>query len=59
MRTDNIAIETYRYFSTLEGNQYIASEFALKVILEIIHHNKVKKCFGARRGNRFNFLQCF
>lgn len=42
MRTDNIAIETYRYYSTLEGNQYIASEFALKVILEIIHHYKVK-----------------
>lgn len=42
MRTDNIAIETYKYFSTLEGNQYIASEFALKVILEIIHNYKVK-----------------
>jgi hypothetical protein len=36
MKTNKIAIETYKYFSNLEGNQHIASEFALKTILNII-----------------------
>jgi hypothetical protein len=37
----NIAIETYKYFSKLDGNQHIASEFALKKVLEIIENYKI------------------
>jgi len=36
MKSDKIAIDSYKYFSNLEGNQHIASEFALKIILKII-----------------------
>ncbi len=42
MKKDVIAIATYKYFSGLEGNQHIASEFALKKLNEIIHNFKVK-----------------
>lgn len=37
-----IAIDTYKYFSSLEGNKHIASEFALKKIIDIIENNKIK-----------------
>ncbi|MFZ2285188.1 MAG: hypothetical protein WAV86_15070 [Lutibacter sp.] len=36
-----IAIETYKYFSSLEGNKHIASEFALKKIIDIIENYKI------------------
>jgi hypothetical protein len=42
MGVQNIAIETYRYFSGLEGNQHIASEFALKKVIEIIKNHEIK-----------------
>jgi len=42
MRFSNIGIEAYKYFSELDGNQHIASEFALKKILDIIDKNKIK-----------------
>lgn len=42
MGNQNIAIETYKYFSKLEGNQHIASEFALKKIIDIIKNYKIK-----------------
>jgi hypothetical protein len=42
MRVKNSAIQTYKYFSGLEGNQHIASEFALKKIIKIIDHYKIK-----------------
>jgi hypothetical protein len=42
MKIQNIAIETYKYFSNLDGNQHIASEFALKKIIDIIENYKIK-----------------
>ncbi len=42
MGNQNIAIETYKYFSKLEGNKHIASEFALKKIIDIIKNYNVK-----------------
>jgi len=42
MRIKNTAVETYKYFSGLEGNQHIASEFALEKIIEIIINYKIK-----------------
>lgn len=42
MKNQNIAVETYKYFSTLEGNQHIASVFALKKIIDIIENYKIK-----------------
>jgi len=42
MRVKNNAIQTYKYFSGLEGNQHIASEFALKKIIKIIERYKIK-----------------
>lgn len=42
MKNHNIAVETYKYFSDLEGNQHIASEFALKKIIDIIENYKIK-----------------
>ncbi|MBX9808341.1 MAG: hypothetical protein K2X95_11155 [Flavobacteriaceae bacterium] len=42
MGNQNIAIETYKYFSKLEGNQHIASEFALKKLIDIIKKYKIK-----------------
>jgi hypothetical protein len=42
MGVKNSAIQTYKYFSGLEGNQHIASEFALKKIIEIIERYKIK-----------------
>jgi hypothetical protein len=42
MRIQNIAVETYKYFSNLDGNQHIASEFALKKIIDIIKNYKIK-----------------
>lgn len=40
MNTHKIATDAYKYFSNLEGNQHIASEFALKSILDIISVHK-------------------
>lgn len=42
MSHQNVAVTTYKYFSDLEGNQYIASEFALKTILKVVENYKVK-----------------
>ena len=42
MNNKDIAVETYKYFSTLEGNQCIATEFAMKVILTIVDDYKAK-----------------
>jgi hypothetical protein len=42
MKNQKIAVETYKYFSDLEGNQHIASEFALKKIIDIIENYKIK-----------------
>ena len=42
MTQQNVAVTTYKYFSELEGNQYIASEFALKSILKIFEKYKIK-----------------
>ena len=42
MKNQNIAVETYKYFSDLEGNQHIASEFALKKIIDVIENYKIK-----------------
>ncbi|MCV9931244.1 hypothetical protein OIU80_03040 [Flavobacterium sp. LS1R47] len=41
MGKQDIAIETYKYFSSLEGNQHIASEFALKKIVDILENYKI------------------
>lgn len=42
MKIQNIAIATYKYFSNLDGNQHIASEFALKKIIDVIENYKIK-----------------
>ncbi|MFV8373873.1 hypothetical protein [Flavobacterium sp. LB1P71] len=41
MRVQNSAIQTYKYFSSLDGNQHIASEFALKKVIKIIDRYKI------------------
>lgn len=41
MRIRDLAVENYKYFCTLEGSDYIASEFALETILKIIRTFKV------------------
>lgn len=43
MNTNKIAADAYKYFSNLEGNKHIASEFALKAILKIVHKYQPKK----------------
>ena len=35
MENQKIAANTYKYFSNLDGNQHIASEYALKKIIDI------------------------
>ena len=42
MTTDKTGIDTYKYFSTLEGNQNIASEFALKLITKFVKSYRPK-----------------
>jgi hypothetical protein len=42
MKNQKIAVETYKYFSNLEGNQHIASEFALRKIIDVIENYKIK-----------------
>ena len=42
MNNKDIAVQTYKYFATLEGNQCIATEFAIKVILDIIEDYNAK-----------------
>ena len=42
MFQQNVAVTTYKYFSDLDGNQYIASEFALITILKVVENHKVK-----------------
>lgn len=42
MAKNKSAFETYKYFSTLEGNQHIASEFALSVINKLIGAFQIK-----------------
>jgi len=50
MGMPNSAIRTYKYFSNLEGNQHIASEFALKKIIEIIKNYKIKNILELEIG---------
>jgi hypothetical protein len=42
MAVKNSAIQTYKYFSGLDGNEHIASEFALKKVIRIIERYKIK-----------------
>jgi hypothetical protein len=42
IRTDKSAVETYKYFSALDGNQHIASEFALSFINKLIGNFQIK-----------------
>ncbi|MDN3676715.1 hypothetical protein QWY90_05245 [Flavobacterium paronense] len=42
MSNQNVAVATYKYFSDLEGNQCIATEFALKIILKLVKNYKAK-----------------
>ncbi|MDP3945586.1 MAG: hypothetical protein Q8Q51_06795 [Lutibacter sp.] len=41
MKNKDLAIQNYKRFCDIEGNEYIASEFALKTILKIIKKFKV------------------
>lgn len=43
MNTNKIAVDAYKYFSNLEGNKHIATEFALKTILKVVHKYQPKK----------------
>jgi hypothetical protein len=42
MNYKKIAADTYKKFSTLEGNQYIAGDYAIENILELIKDFKIK-----------------
>ena len=42
MENQKIAANTYKYFSNLDGNQHIASEYALKKIIDIIEKYKIR-----------------
>ncbi|MEK8180225.1 hypothetical protein WMW71_07720 [Flavobacterium buctense] len=42
MSNQDIAVATFKYFSGLEGNQHIASEFALKTIVDIVDKYKTE-----------------
>jgi hypothetical protein len=42
MGVKNSAIQTYKYFSGLDGNQHIASEFALRKVIKISERYKIK-----------------
>jgi hypothetical protein len=42
MNYKKIAADTYKKFSTLEGNQYIAGDYAIETILELIKDFKIK-----------------
>lgn len=42
MSNKDIAVATFKYFSGLEGNQHIASEFALKTIVDIVDKYKTE-----------------
>lgn len=57
------AKETYRIYSDLEGNQHIASQFALEKVLDLIELNNPKKILelglgiGSISHAVFNFLK--
>ncbi|MBP8157598.1 MAG: hypothetical protein KAX93_04405, partial [Flavobacterium sp.] len=42
MNSDKLATKTYLKFSTIEGNQHIASEYALKCTLRLIQDFQLK-----------------
>lgn len=43
MNYNKTAIDVYRKFSSFEGNQHIASEFALKCVLKLVVDFKIKR----------------
>ncbi|MGX7668106.1 hypothetical protein [Flavobacterium pedocola] len=46
----NLAVENYKHFCSLEGSDYIASEFALATILQLISRFKAKKILELGMG---------
>ncbi|NAS29825.1 hypothetical protein GTQ40_02470 [Flavobacteriaceae bacterium R38] len=50
MKSYNIAVEAYKKFSGVEGNQHIASEYALKIILNLISKFKVNSVLELGTG---------
>jgi hypothetical protein len=50
MKSDTIAEKVYYKFSYFEGNQHIASEYALKAILKLIEDFKVNKILEVGLG---------
>lgn len=43
MNVKELAIQNYKRFCTLEGNEYIASEFALEIILKLVKKYKSRQ----------------
>jgi hypothetical protein len=50
MNIKKLAIENYKYFCSLEGSDYIASEFALEKLLKIISFFKIKNILEIGMG---------
>jgi len=50
MKPTNVAVHAYKKFSHVEGNQHIAAEYALKVILSIIRKFKINSVLELGTG---------
>ncbi|MFH7004549.1 hypothetical protein [Flavobacterium bizetiae] len=50
MKINKLAIENYKYFCSLEGSDYIASEFALETILKLIKKFKLSSVLEVGLG---------
>ncbi|WP_418636170.1 hypothetical protein [Winogradskyella sp.] len=50
MHYKKIAVEGYKKFSNIDGNQYIAGDYALEIILRIITDFKIKKVLEVGLG---------
>lgn len=43
MKIKKLAVDNYKFFCSLEGSDYIASEFALETLLKLVTVFKIKK----------------
>jgi hypothetical protein len=50
MDIKKLAIDNYKHFCSLEGSDYIASEFALEKLLKIVYYFKVKNILEIGMG---------
>ncbi|HEX8017068.1 MAG TPA: hypothetical protein VF465_17680 [Flavobacterium sp.] len=50
MKINELAVDNYKFFCSLEGSDYIASEFALETLLKLITVFKIKKILEIGMG---------